>query len=59
MDKMRALAQTRRNGQAITLASLWDQLRSAFVEVNSGDVESFDDELKQLTTVVPALWRLR
>ncbi len=25
-----------------------------FVEVDSGDVENFDDELKQLTTVVPA-----
>ncbi len=27
---------------------------STFVEVNSGDVENYDDELKQLTTVVPA-----
>ncbi len=44
----------RRRGSAITLESLWDQLRSAFVEINSGDVEIFDDELKQLTTVVPA-----
>jgi hypothetical protein len=52
VDKMRALVQTRRNGHAITLESLWDQLRSAFV--NSSDAENFDDELKQLTTVVPA-----
>jgi hypothetical protein len=51
---MRALVQTRRNGHAITFESLWDQLCSAFVEANSGDVETFDDELKQLTTVAPA-----
>ena len=33
---------------------MWDQLRSAFAEVNSGEVENFDDDLKQLTTVAPA-----
>jgi len=54
VDKMRAVIQLRRNGQAITLENLWDQLRSAFVEVNSGDVENFDDDLKQLTTAAPA-----
>jgi hypothetical protein len=54
VDKMRALVQSRRSGQAITLGSLWDQLQSAFVEVNSGDMENFDDELKQLTTAAPA-----
>jgi hypothetical protein len=54
VDKKRGLVQYRRNGQAITLESMWDQLSSAFVEVNSGDVEKFDDDLKQLTTAAPA-----
>jgi hypothetical protein len=54
VDKMRVIVQPRWSGQAITLESLWDHLRSAFVEVNSGDVEYLDDELKQLTTVAPA-----
>jgi hypothetical protein len=54
VDKMRALVQTRRKGLAITLESLRGQLRSAFFDVNSGDVENLDDELKQLTTVAPA-----
>jgi hypothetical protein len=58
---MRARVQALRNrdGSAITLETrqvegLWDQLHSAFVEVNSEDTEIFDDKLKQLTTMVPA-----
>ncbi len=55
VDKMKALVQALRCGNAITLEDLWDQLRSVFVEVNSGDVENFDDEFRQLTAGVPAL----
>ncbi len=54
VDKMRGIVQLRQNGQAITLENLWDQPRSTFVEVNSSDVENFDHDLKQLTTVAPA-----
>ncbi len=39
-DKMRTLVQTRRNGHEITLESLWDQLRSALVKVNRGEVKN-------------------
>ncbi len=58
VDKMKALVQALRCGNAITLENRWDQLRSIFVEVNSGDVENFDDEFRQLIAGVPALLML-
>ncbi len=44
------LIHARCSVNAIYLKLLWDQLRFAYAEVNSGGVENFDEDLKQLTT---------
>ena len=46
-DKLKDIMRSRSNGYPITLLYLSDQLRTAYIEVNGGEGENFDEILKQ------------